>query len=254
LNEKYDDGLKMQNKKLLLLSSSRVNTTQYLTHALPMIKNHLADITELLFIPYAGVTISYDDYTAMVQKSLNTLEIKVTGIHQCDNPMTAVKSAQAIAVGGGNTFHLLHQLYENNLVKVITDAVEHGTPYIGWSAGSNVAGKSIRTTNDMPIIEPKSFDALNLVNFQLNPHYTDFNPAGYNGETRAQRLAEFMVLNKNMPIVAIVEGTALKLSNEDGQQRLRLIGAEEGYIFLAGEKKTITGESNLNYLLEEIFI
>ena len=228
----------MKNKKLLLLSSSRVKATQYLTHALPMIESHLAGITELLFIPYAGVTVSYDDYTAMVQKALSPLNINVTGIHQCGNPMTAVQSAQAIAVGGGNTFHLLHQLYENNLVRAISNAVEGGTPYIGWSAGSNVAGKSIRTTNDMPIIEPKSFDALNLVNFQLNPHYTDFNPAGYNGETRAQRLAEFMVLNKNMPIVAIVEGTALKVCNEDGQQIMRLIGTEDGYIFKAGEKKS----------------
>jgi dipeptidase E len=240
----------MNNKNLLLLSSSMVKDTQYLTHALPMIKSHLTDITELLFIPYAGVTINYDDYTAKVQKALEPLRIKVTGIHQCVDKIAAIKSAKSIAVGGGNTFHLLHQLYENNLVTAITSAVENGTPYIGWSAGSNVAGDSIRTTNDMPIIEPKSFDALKLVNFQLNPHYTDFNPEGYNGETRAQRLAEFMVLNQNIPIVAIVEGTGLKVSNENGQQRLRLMGSDEGYIFIAGEKHIINSQSNLDYLLE----
>jgi dipeptidase E len=207
-----------------------------------------------LFIPYAGVRVNYDDYTAIIQKALSPLDIKVTGIHQCENTITAVESGQAIAVGGGNTFHLLHQLYENNLIQAITNAVESGAPYIGWSAGSNVAGRSIRKTNDMPIIEPKSFDALRLVNFQLNPHYTDFNPADYNGETRAQRLAEFMMLNKNMPIVAIVEGTALKVNNEDGQQRMRLIGSEDGFIFKGGEKMAINDQSNLDYLLEETFI
>jgi|TARA_B110000914_G_scaffold217962_1_gene224691 dipeptidase E len=214
-----------------------------------MIKEHLADITQLLFIPYAGVTVSYDDYTAMVQTALTPLNIKVTGIHQYQDPVTAVTNAQAIAVGGGNTFHLLHQLYENKLTTVINAVVENGTPYIGWSAGSNVAGSSIRTTNDMPIIEPRSFDALNLVNFQLNPHYTDHNPPGHNGETRAQRLAEFMVLNKAMPIVAIVEGTALKVSNENGQQKMRLMGSNNGYIFKAGEKTIITAASDLDYLL-----
>ncbi len=239
----------MKNNNLLLLSSSRVKETQYLTHALPMIKEHLGNITELLFIPYAGVTVNYDDYTSMVQAALNPLNITVTGLHQCDDPVEAVKAAKAIAVGGGNTFHLLHQLYQNNLITTINDVVATGTPYIGWSAGSNVAGNSIRTTNDMPIIEPKSFTALNLVSFQLNPHYTDHNPPGHNGETRAQRLAEFMVLNSEMSIVAIVEGTALQVKSNNGQQTLRLIGPDDGYIFKAGEKTVITTETNLDYLL-----
>ncbi len=155
------------------------------------------------------------------------------------------KLAQAIAVGGGNTFNLLHQLYQFDLIDVIRDHVNQGKPYIGWSAGSNIAGASIRTTNDMPIVEPQSFNALNLVPFQLNPHYTDHNPPGHNGETRAQRLAEFMVLNQEMPIVAIVEGTALKVEHDE----MRLIGGEEGYIFKGGEKSVITNESNLDHLL-----
>ena len=127
----------------------------------------------------------------------------------------------------------------------IRNQVNNGLPYIGWSAGSNIAGASIRTTNDMPIVEPQSFNALNLVPFQLNPHYTDHNPPGHNGETRAQRLAEFMVINKDMPIVAIVEGTALTVK----QNEMRLIGGEEGYIFKGGEKSVITNESNLDHLL-----
>jgi len=239
----------MNNKNLLLLSSSRAKSTEYLSHALPMIKEHLANINEILFIPYAGVTVSYDNYKEMVQKALSALNITVRSIHEFDDPKAAVLSAQAIVIGGGNTFHLLHQLYENDLLSSINKQVDQGVPYIGWSAGSNVAGSSIRTTNDMPIIEPKSFDALNLVNFQLNPHYTDHNPPGHNGETRAQRLAEFMVLNPTTPIVAIVEGTALKLSGKD-KQTLRLLGDEDGYIFKAGEKETINSQTDLNVLLD----
>ena len=235
----------MKNEKLLLLSSSRVKETEYLAHALPMIKSHLGEITELLFIPFAGVTMSYDEYATKVQSALTAIGIKVTSIHTFEDPIAAIQNAQAIAVGGGNTFHLLHQLYQLNLLEAMQTKVSEGTPYIGWSAGSNIAGTSIRTTNDMPIIEPKSFNALNLVPFQLNPHYTDQNPPGHNGETRAQRLAEFMVLNKEMPIVAIVEGTALKVENNT----MRLIGGENGFVFKGGNKSVITTECDLDHLL-----
>lgn len=235
----------IENANLLLLSSSRVGDTPYLSHALTMIKNKLAGVTELLFVPYAGVTVNYDDYTAMVQNALNEIGVRVTGIHTAADPIAAVKSAQAIAVGGGNTFHLLHQLYQNNLIDVIREKVSENMPYIGWSAGSNIAGLSIRTTNDMPIIEPKSFNALNLVDFQLNPHYTDHNPPGHNGETRAQRLAEFMVLNPETPIVAIVEGTALALNNNE----LSLIGHESGFLFQGGQKSKIELNKDLSELL-----
>ncbi len=232
-------------KKLLLLSSSRENQSGYLEHALEMIKTHLGTIDELLFIPYAGVSISYDQYTEMVQTALAPQGIKVVGIHTLPNPQQAIKAAQAIAVGGGNTFHLLHQLYEQELIEVIQEKVNEGMPYIGWSAGSNVAGLSIRTTNDMPIIEPKSFKALALVDFQINPHYTNYNPPGHNGETRAQRLAEFMVLNPQMPIVAIVEGTALRRQGDS----LHLIGDKQGYLFKAGNQSDIEAGADLSYLL-----
>lgn len=238
----------IKNANLLLLSSSRVGETKYLAHALNMIKAKLNGITELLFVPYAGVTVDYDEYTEMVQQALNTIGVKVVGIHQFDDPVAAVNNAQAIAVGGGNTFHLLHQLYQQGLISAIQNKVSTGAPYIGWSAGSNIAGMTIRTTNDMPIIEPKSFTALNFVDFQLNPHYTDFNPPGHNGETRAQRLAEFMVLNPTTAIVAIVEGTALDVKNNT----LHLTcddGSNTGYIFKAGDKSTITTDDDLSYLL-----
>ena len=240
----------MINKNLLLLSSSRSGNTPYLEHAKTMIEHHLAGIKEILCIPYAGVTLSYDDYTNKVQNALQPLDIKVTSIHQFNNPVDAVNNAQAIVIGGGNTFHLLHQLYENKVISVIPKKVNNGTPYIGWSAGANVAGASICTTNDMPIIEPESFNALNLVPFQLNPHYTDFNPPGHNGETREQRLAEFMVINAEMPIVGIIEGSALKLENN----KLSLVASELvkqpcGFLFKAGNKRTIKLAEELSFLL-----
>jgi len=241
--------LTIENANLLLLSSSRVGETAYLDHALTMIKAKLNGVTELLFIPYAGVTVNYDDYTAMVQNALSKIDVKVRGIHQYDDPISAINQAKAIAVGGGNTFHLLHQLYQNNLIAPIQHKVAQGMPYIGWSAGSNVAGLSIRTTNDMPIIEPESFNAVQLVDFQLNPHYTDHNPPGHNGETRAQRLAEFMILNPTTPIVAIVEGTALDIKKNTMTLASGVTDKASGYLFKAGEKAVISSDDNLAYLL-----
>ncbi|MFT5635076.1 MAG: dipeptidase E [Cognaticolwellia sp.] len=244
--------LTIENANLLLLSSSRVGDTQYLQHALTMIEAKLDGVNELLFIPYAGVTLSYDDYTTKVQSALAEVGIKVTGIHQYDDPITAINKAQAIAVGGGNTFHLLHQLYQNKLIKPIQNKVAEGRPYIGWSAGSNIAGLSIRTTNDMPIIEPISFNALQLVDFQLNPHYTDHNPVGHNGETREQRLAEFMVLNPTTAIIAIVEGTALDIKQNTMKLLSGLSGMAteaNGFLFKASKKTVISPDNNLDCLL-----
>jgi len=244
----------MNKKKLLLLSSSRVQTTGYLEHAKALIKSHLTsdgdNITELLFIPFAGVSIDYDDYTSMVQAALNDLNIKVVGIHQCACAKAAIASAQAIAVGGGNTFHLLDQLYQQDLLKLIHDKVAQGTPYIGWSAGSNIAGISIKTTNDMPIVEPQSFNALNLLNLQLNPHYTDHNPSGHNGETRAQRLAEFMVLNPTIAIIALMEGTALSLNNNTLSLLVTAQTNDLGFVFKKGQKTEINSASDLSYLYQ----
>ncbi|GAA5143858.1 dipeptidase PepE [Thalassotalea piscium] len=230
-------------KNLLLLSSSRVGNTDYLTHALTMIKSHLGDVRAILFIPYAGVTVSNDQYTEMVTNALSSIEINVTSIHQYTDPVEAIMSAEAIVIGGGNTFRLLELLYDNDLLTAISTKIGQGTPYIGWSAGSNVAGLSIKTTNDMPIVEPKSFNALSLVNFQLNPHYTDFNPPGFNGETREQRLKEFMVVSPTTTIIGIVEGTALKCVDD----KVTLIGENDGYIFKAGKKLTFKAGDTLTF-------
>lgn len=230
---------------LLLLSSSRANNSEYLVPYMGWIKQHLQGVDELLFIPYAGVTVSYDDYLAKVQRALAPHGINVSSIHQSTNPRQAVLNANAIAIGGGNTFQLLYQLYQQDILTLIRERVTNGVPYIGWSAGANIAGATIRTTNDMPIIEPPSFNALNLLPLQLNPHYSDYKPEGFHGETRDMRLAEFMVLNPATPVIALPEGTALKASTN----ALTLLGSEGGYLFLAGNKTPLTEHSDLTGLL-----
>jgi len=227
--------------QLLLLSSSRANNSAYLAPYMAWITQHLQGVDELLFIPYAGVSVSYDDYLSTVQQALAPHGIKVSSIHHYGEPREAVLKAKAIAVGGGNTFKLLYQLYQQDIVQLIRKRVTEGVPYIGWSAGSNIAGATIRTTNDMPIIEPASFNALNLLPLQLNPHYTDYKPEGFHGETRDMRLAEFMQLHPATPIIALPEGTALKRSGNS----LILLGSEGGYLFLGGNKTPLAADSDL---------
>lgn len=231
--------------QLLLLSSSRANNSAYLAPYMAWIRQHLQAVDELLFIPYAGVSISYDDYLATVQQALAPHGIKVSSIHQHADARQAVLDAKAIAVGGGNTFHLLYQLYQQDIVQLIRQRVTEKVPYIGWSAGSNIAGATIRTTNDMPIIEPASFSALNLLPLQLNPHYTDYKPEGFHGETRDMRLAEFMQLNPVTPIIALPEGTVLKRNDN----QLTLLGAGGGYLFQGGIKTALAENSDLSAYL-----
>lgn len=232
---------------ILMLSSSRAGDEPYLAHAEPLIQSHLAmaahGVQNIVFIPYAGITTTYQDYTAKVQNALPAL--KISGIESYDNPKQAIEKADAVFVGGGNTFHLLHCLYEFDLINTLRDRVANGMPYVGWSAGSNICGQTIRTTNDMPIIEPKSFNALAFVPFQLNPHYTDYQPPNHNGETRDQRLAEFTTLNPSTPILAIREGTALQKKGDT----LSLVGKLPGFVFLGNAKTEISPGDNLSQWL-----
>jgi dipeptidase E len=194
----------------LLMSSSRKGALGYLEHAGDQIRAALEQrVTEVLFVPYAAVTFGYDAYERMVAAAFEPLGYTVRSIHHAPNPVAAVRSAQAIVVGGGNTFALLNRMYQNNLVAEIRQRVLAGVPYIGWSAGCNVAGPSIRTTNDMPIVAPPSLAGLGLVPFQINPHFISGKPAGHNGETREERLAEFLAYNPDEQLVALPEGTAL---------------------------------------------
>lgn len=233
-------------QKLLLLSASREGQTDYLEHALPMMDTFLpSSVSEILFIPYAGFAMGYDAYEQKVDSALQGINRKVVSIHQFDDPIKAVEQAQAIAIGGGNTFYLLKQLYDNELVDAIRKKVNAGTPYMGWSAGSNMAGLTICTTNDMPIVQPRSFNALALVPFQINPHYTDYQPPNHNGETRAERIYEYTRANPHRYVVGIKEGTALERQGD----QLFLRGQKDGLIFRDGEGiKTIKAGSDISWL------
>ncbi|RUO22675.1 dipeptidase PepE [Aliidiomarina iranensis] len=211
---------------LLLMSSSKAGDTGYLYHAKAWLSAHFQG-KEVLFIPYAGVTMSHREYSEKVRLALADTDIQVRGIESYDNAKSAIENAQAIAVGGGNTFVLLNALYEKGLLELLQQRVFAGVPYAGWSAGSNIAGLTIKTTNDMPIVEPPSFSALGFLKMQLNPHYIDTHPPGFHGETRAQRLAEFMVLNPETTIIGLREGTALKVQGN----AMSLLGSLDAVVF-----------------------
>jgi dipeptidase E len=219
------------SQNLLLFSSSRVANTAYLEHTLPAIQSFLESSrqlnTPLLFIPYAGVSISYQQYLTMVQPVFQQLGVEINSIHQFSDKKAAIQQASGLVTGGGNTFALLQKLYQEELIQPIKEQISTGTPYIGWSAGSNIAGPTIRTTNDMPIVQPLSFDALSLIQWQLNPHYIDGNPPGHNGETRQQRIEEFLQLNPNETVIGIAEGTALQINDD----KLQYIGSAKSYLF-----------------------
>jgi dipeptidase E len=229
--------------KILMLSSSRQNDEPYLYHAKSMIQEHLIGVTEVLFIPFAGVTTPWNDYTAKVQEALP--DMKVTGIHQHANSRDAIESAQALLVGGGNTFNLLNELYNQDLLQPIQQRVIMGMPYIGWSAGSNLCGLSIKTSNDMPIIQPLDFNTFGFINAQLNPHYTDYCAPNFNGETRDQRIAEFCTLYPEVPVIGIREGSALLREGK----KLTLLGQLDAVIFIGKQRKVIpTGSDISSYL------
>ncbi len=205
---------------LLLLSNSTSPGRPYLAHARDWIAEVVGPARRVAFVPYAAVTFSYDDYAARVSQALDGLGLDVVGVHTADDPAEAVRQSEAVFVGGGNTFHLLRACARHGLVEAVRERVAEGAPYVGWSAGSNLACPTIRTTNDMPIVEPPSLDALGLVPVQVNPHYTDAHPDGHQGETRAQRLAEFVAANPDAPVVGLPEGTAVRVSGGD----VRLLG------------------------------
>lgn len=228
-------------KKVLLMSSSRQGNQGYLEHAGEQIHSVLQHQgQQVLFIPYAAVTFSFDDYLARVKPVFTALGYGLNSIHQAADPLAAVNAAQAIAVGGGNTWALLRRMYDADLVAAIRQRVLEGVPYIGWSAGSNVACPTIRTTNDMPIIAPPTFDALNLVPFQINPHFISGKPPGHNGETREERLAEFLAINPQENLLALPEGSALLVEDD----RAKVLGEQGGIVFtLQGDRKLPVGQS-----------
>ena len=204
-------------KNALLISASSYQDTGYLRHCKNWVKDFLGESgkEEILFIPYAGVRRSNDEYEQKVIDRLKNKNIK--SIHHYEDKISAIKNANSIAVGGGNTFMLLYTLYKLNLIEPIKEAVANGTKYFGWSAGANIAGKTMMTTNDMPIIMPKSFDSLNIFPYQINPHFISGKLAGHNGESREERLEEFLIANPKETIYALPEGTALLIKGNEAE-------------------------------------
>lgn len=204
-------------KNALLISASSYQDTGYLRHCKNWVKDFLGESgkEEILFIPYAGVRRSNDEYEQKVIDRLKNKNIK--SIHHYEDKISAIKNANSIAVGGGNTFMLLYTLYKLNLVEPIKEAVANGAKYFGWSAGANIAGKTMMTTNDMPIIMPKSFDSLNIFPYQINPHFISGKLVGHNGESREERLEEFLIANPKETIYALPEGTALLIEDSEAE-------------------------------------
>ena len=200
----------MQN--IIIASTSTIHGSGYLDYILDELAIFFKNVSTILFIPYARPSgISHDDYTEKVSNAFKKINKSVLGIHSFENPVEAINNAEAIFVGGGNTFVLTYQLYKNNITEVLKNVVKGGTPYLGTSAGSNICGLTIKTTNDMPIVYPPSFNALALVPFNINPHYLDPDiNSEHMGETRETRIKEFHNFN-TPPVIGLREGSWLKV-------------------------------------------
>ncbi len=203
----------------------------YLQYPMPEIEIFLGNKPlKIIFIPYAAVTFSYDEYEAKVNERFNEIGQTVKSIHRFGDKQKAIAETDAIVVGGGNTWHLVRMMHKLDLMEPIREKVLNGALYIGWSAGSNVACPTLRTTNDMPVIDPMGFDTLNLIPFQINPHYLDANPDGHAGETREQRIEEYLEINPDDYVLGLREGTMLWIENN----HIQLIGKKPCRIFKKG--------------------
>lgn len=233
-------------KRLIIASTSTLHSGSYLEYLLPELEKHFEGIDTLTFIPYARPSgISHDDYTKKVREAFSKINIHVKGIHEYENPKEAINQAQALFTGGGNTFLLVKQLYQNDLITTIQQKVLSGTPYLGTSAGSNICGLTMETTNDMPIVYPPSFKTFGFVPFNINPHYLDPIPnLTHMGETRETRIAEFHAFN-TQPVVGLREGSWLEVLGDT----ITLKGSLSARIF--EQRKTpieIPTNTDLSYL------
>lgn len=233
--------------RLLLISNSTNAGESYLDYPKQNIKNFLGDVRKVMFVPYAAVTFSFDEYQAKVAAVLSPLGIDVDSVHRYEDPAAAIRSAEAVMVGGGNTFHLVKMMQDKGVMAAIREKVTAGTPYIGWSAGSNVTCPTLCTTNDMPIVEPMSFKTLGLIPFQINPHYIDTHPEGHAGETRQQRIEEFLAANRGVVVAGLREGCMLLVEDD----KMSLIGSRPLTLFAYG-KPTVdyTSADDLSFLLK----
>lgn len=220
---------KNQTKRLLLISNSTLYGSGYLDHAAVEILDFLGGVKRVLFVPFA--LSNHDAYAAHARARFATMGVALESLHEAADRREAVSDAEAIFIGGGNTFRLLKTLYDFDLLQSIKERVSGGMPYIGSSAGSNVAAPTIRTTNDMPIVEPPSFAALALVNFQINPHYLDPDPSSrHMGETREERLLQYLEDNET-PVIGLREGAMIRV--ESGLAMLK--GSSGARVFRRGQ-------------------
>ncbi len=233
--------------RLLLISNSTNPGEAYLDYPKNDIRRFLGEKPlKCIFLPYAAVTFSYDDYEKKVRERFHEIGHEIVSVHHFNDPAKEISGADAVVVGGGNTWKLINEIHRMELIKPVREKVLSGTPYIGWSAGSNVACPTIRTTNDMAIIEPPSFDAFNLIPFQINPHYLDANPQGHAGETREQRIQEFIEINDNIFVAGLREGTMLLVEGK----KMNLIGPRNLRLFKKGLETTEYSVSDdLSFLL-----
>lgn len=241
--------------KLLLISNSTNAGEEYLSWPRQFIAEFTKKyhIKKVLFVPFAGVNLSneslaasYDEYERKVKQVFDQMGIGLSSIHHHDDPKAAIEQAECVVVGGGNTFHLVGKMQETGIMQAIQKRAKKGMPFIGWSAGSNVACPTLCTTNDMPIYQPKSFDCMGLVPFQINPHYIEVNPVGHGGETRQQRIEEFLTINKEITVVGLRESSLLEMEND----KLVLKGSKDMRVFRCGQTpKEIVSGTDVSFLL-----
>ena len=235
-----------EHKRVLLISNSTLYGSGYLDHAEDEIRSFLGSVTSVLFVPFA--LYDRDSYAASARERFQKMGYGLESIHEADNAPQAVRDAQAIFIGGGNTFRLLKALYDENILQTIRQRVAGGMPYIGSSAGSNVAGPTIKTTKDMPIVQPPSFDALGLVPFQISPHFQDPDPnSKHMGETQEERILQFLEEN-DTPVAGLREGAMVRAEDDS----FLLKGSSGARIFRKGQTpvEAIPGERLDHFLAD----
>ena len=236
-------------RDLLLLSTSTVHGSRFLEYAEAEVGAFFSDVRTVLFVPFArpgGTT--HDAYTEIARARFDGIGVELTGLHEFADPVAAIGEAEGVFVGGGNTFVLLRALRESGVMEALRARARAGMRYMGSSAGSNLAGLTIGTTNDMPIVEPPSFQALGLVPFNINPHYVDPDPdSTHMGETRETRIAEFHHFN-DQPVLGLREGSMLRVEGESA----RLLGTRGGRLFARGaEPSEVAPDADVSFLLDD---
>lgn len=233
-------------KNLLLASTSTLHGSDYLEYLLPELKQHFTNCKTILFIPYARPSgISHEEYTEKTALAFAKIKLNIRGIHEYENPVEAIQNAEGIFTGGGNTFLLVNELYRNKIMIPLKETLEKGIPYLGTSAGSNISGLSMQTTNDMPIVYPPSFQTLGLIPFNLNVHFQDADTQSkHMGESRETRINEFHQFN-NFPVLGLKEGSWLEIK----ANKIVLKGNLSAKLFRKNETPMdIAAESELSFI------